>query len=180
MTRGQHAARWCYLAALALLQVMLAWHLVPVLAGLLTRHVPLGHASGGAAAVAEVGCAALSVLGTGVALAYPCIVLMRHVQRGAQRFCGLPPWAVAMTLAGSALLATHGFVQWLGPMRSNAMPLPLAAPGIALMSAGALLAELLRRSRPTRSRALALLGPTVRLHRVQLDTPSAADFDRAA
>jgi len=180
MSRAGHAARWCYLAALGVLQVMFAWHLVPVLAALLSRHVPLGYAAGGVAAVAEVACAAVSVLGTGIALAYPCIVVMRHVQRGAQRFCGVPAWAVAITLLGSGLLATHGALHLFRPTHAVTALLPLAAPGVALMAAGALLGELLRRSRPTRQRVLPELGPTVRLHRITLDTPSAAAYDRAA
>ncbi|MDQ6619142.1 MAG: hypothetical protein M3Z31_05505 [Pseudomonadota bacterium] len=164
--------RRCYLLALCVLQVMFAWQLVPAIAVLLTRHVPLGHAADGWPAVLEITAAALSVTGAGLALSYPCIVIMRHVQRGVQRFSGLPRWAVTLTLLGTALLSIEGAVRLFGPWlplvdeRPLRSMLPLATPGVALMCAGALLAELLRRSRPARARVLASVGPIVRLRRV--------------
>jgi len=165
--------RRCYLVALCVLQVMLAWQLVPIVALVLMRHVPLGHAADGWPAVAEIASAAMCVIGSGLTLAYPCIVMMRHVQRGAQRFTGLPRWAVALVFAGCVLLAMHFAIRFLSPwlprvdQRPISAMLPLAAPGVALMSAGVLFAELLRRSRPTRVRVLSGLGAMVRLRRIR-------------
>lgn len=179
--------RTCYLAALCVLQVMLAWHLVPIVALVLMRHVPLGRAADGWPAVMEIASAALCVVGAGLSLAYPCIVVMRHVQRGVQRFTGLPRWAVVLTFIGCALLAAdaalRGLAPWL-PMIDHRTPgtmFPLAAPGVALMSAGALFAELLRRSLPTRRRVLSSIGPVVHVRREPrfVDTHSDS-FDRAA
>ena len=163
--------RHCYLAALCALQVMLAWQLVPITALVLTRHVPLGRAGDGIAAVAEIACAAVCVVGAGLTLAYPCIAIMRHLQRGEQRFTGLPRWAIGLTFAGAVLLALDGLVRGLGAslpgldQRPLASALPLAAPGVALMSAGALFGELLRRTRPSHRRVLSKLGPIVRMRR---------------
>lgn len=164
--------RPCYLAALCVLQLMLAWQFVPIVALVLMRHVPLGHAADGWAAVTEVASAALCVVGAGLTLSYPCIALMRHVQRGAQRFTGLPRWALVLVFAGGALLAMHFALRVAAPWlplvdeRPLTAMLPLAAPGVALMSAGALFAELLRRTRPTRNRVLSSIGPTVRMRRM--------------
>lgn len=164
--------RGCYLTALCVLQVMLAWQLVPIVALVLMRHVPLGHAADGWPAVMEVASAALCVIGSGLSLSYPCIVLMRHLQRGAERFAGVPRWAVALMFCGGALLGMHFAVRLAGPWlpvvdgRPLATMVPLAAPGVALMSAGVLLAELLRRSRPTRTRVLSSIMPTVRMRRL--------------
>ena len=164
--------RPCYLAALCVLQVMLAWQLVPLVALVLTRHVPLGHAADGWPAVMEVASAALCVVGAGLTLSYPCIMLMRHIQRGAHRFAGLPRWAVVLMFLGCALLAMHFALRAAAPWlplfddRPLGAMLPLAAPGVALMSAGALFAELLRRSRPTRPRVLSPIAATVRMRRI--------------
>lgn len=179
--------RTCYLAALCVLQVMLAWQLVPIVALVLMRHVPLGSAADGWPAVLEIACAAVCVVGAGLSLAYPCIIVMRHVQRGAQRFTGLPRWAVMLTLIGGTLLAADAALRTLAPslpmldQRTLGAMFPLAAPGTALMSAGALLAELLRRSLPTRRRVLSTLGPVVHMKREPrfVDT-HAESFDRAA
>ena len=179
--------RTCYLLALCVLQVMLAWQLVPIVALVLLRHIPLGRAADGWPAILEIACAAVCVVGAGLSLAYPCIVVMRHVQRGVQRFSGLPRWAVVLTFIGCALLGADAALRTLGPWlplvdhRTLGAMLPLAAPGVALMSAGALFAELLRRSRPTRTRVLSSIGPVVHMRREPrfVDT-DAGSFDRAA
>ena len=66
--------------------MMLAWQLVPIVALVLMRHVALGHAADGWPAVAEIASAAMCVIGPGLTLASPCIVMMPHMQR----FTGLP------------------------------------------------------------------------------------------
>ncbi|HZQ63124.1 MAG TPA: hypothetical protein VFC24_17340 [Casimicrobiaceae bacterium] len=163
--------RRCYLAALVALQVMLAWQLVPVVAIVLTRHVPLGRSGDGLGAVLEIACAVICVVGAGLALSFPCVAIMRHVQRGVQRFTGLPHWAVALTFSGTALLLVEGVMRavdtWapMADQRPVASVLPLAAPGVALMSSGVLLAEMLRRTRPTHRRVLSVIGPIVRVRR---------------
>jgi len=187
MTATVTAIRRCYLAALCVLQIMLAWQLVPIIALVLMRHVPLGRAADGWPAVLEIASAALCVVGAGLSLAYPSIVLMRHAQRGPQRFAGLPIWAVVLTFSGCALLAVDGAVRMLAPwlpivqQRPLGAALPLAAPGVALMCAGALFAELLRRTRPAYSRTLPEIAPIVRVQRVpRFADPDAPSFQRVA
>lgn len=150
--------RACYLTALCGLQVLLAWQLVPPLAALLDRHLHLGTAGDGWHAAVEVLCAAAAAGGGALSLGFPSLALMRHAQRGAERFTGVPRTAVAVTLAGAALLLwpgallvlQHGVAYPVDP-RIGAAAAPFAPAGIALMSAGTLFGELLRRNRVPRT-----------------------------
>ena len=148
--------RTIYLVAIAALQAMLAWQLVPRVAAILQRELPLGGVPDGWPAVAQVGCAALCVAGAGLCLGCPSVVLMRHLQRGPERYRALPRWTVLLTLAGAVLLTLDGGLRLVPATLTRAaakLPvdaLPLGATGVALMSAGALLGEILRRNRPLR------------------------------
>jgi hypothetical protein len=159
---------------------MLAWQVVPLIALLLTRHVPLGRAPDGLPAVLEVASAAVCVLGAGLTLSYPSIVIMRHVQRGAERFSGLPPWALVVTFTGGMLLGMHGMLHAFGLAHTSSIPFTLGAPGVALMSAGVLFAELLRRSRPARVRTWAPQVATIRMRREHQFVDSQLPYERVA
>lgn len=149
--------RTIYLLVVAALQAMLAWQVVPRVAALLQRELALGGVPDGWPALAQVGCAALSVAGAGLCLGYPSVVLMRHLQRGPERYHALPRWTVLLTLAGGAFLALAGALRLVPatvPAAAAGQPgdaMPLGATGIALACAGALLGEVLRRNHPLRA-----------------------------
>ncbi|MEO5700416.1 MAG: hypothetical protein ABIS17_10780 [Casimicrobiaceae bacterium] len=153
--------RGVYVAAIVVLQVMLAWKLVPIIALALQQHIRLGTLPDGWPSILQVTAAAICVVGTGLALGYPSVALMRHVQRGVQRFVGLPPWTIALTFAGLALILIDAALRAMARLPSSeaaaellAATLPLGPTGIALMSAGVLLGEILRRNRPMRASSL--------------------------
>lgn len=147
-----------YLAALSGLQVMLAWQLVPALALVLDRQLRLGSVADGWPAALQVLCAAAAAAGGALSLGFPSIALMRHAQRGPERFAGVPCWAVRATLAGAALLlllgASMALDAWTGHRIDGgilASVAPLGPAGVAVMSSGALFGELLRRNRVARA-----------------------------
>ncbi|MEP7206718.1 MAG: hypothetical protein ABI920_07255, partial [Casimicrobiaceae bacterium] len=151
--------RSLYIAAIVVLQVMLAWKLVPIIALGLQQHIRLGTLPDGWPSILQVTGAAACVVGTGLALGYPSVALMRHVQRGVQRFVGLPPWTIALTFMGLALLGMDAALRALARLPGSeaaeellAAALALGPTGVALMSAGVLLGEILRRNRPMRAR----------------------------
>lgn len=158
--------RTLYITAIAALQVMLAWKVVPLVALALQQHIRLGTLPDGWPSIVQVATAAICVVGTGLALGYPSIALMRHAQRGAQRFAGVPAWTVALTFTGAALLGVDAALQSAAhlpdagePVRLLAAALPLAPTAVALMSSGVLLGEILRRNRPLRVRSVGALAP---------------------
>ncbi len=158
--------RVVYLAALAILQVMLAWQLVPTVALVLQEHIRLGTLPDGWPSILQVAAAAVCVVGAGLTLGYPSVALMRHAQRGAQRFAGLPAWTVLLTFAGIVLLAGDAALRAFAyaadvpqAARLIAAALPLAPTGVALLSAGVLMGEILRRNRPVRSRSIVVIPP---------------------
>lgn len=147
-----------YLVTLWVLQGALAWKLVPACAIVLLRELPVGSAAPGWPALTQVAAAGISVLGVAISLGFPGLAAMRHWQRGWQRFSGLPDWGVALALSGAGLflmgVAMHlasPFAGGWAPGWADAVAVPAGAlvpAGIALMSAGVLAAELLRRSVP--------------------------------
>ncbi len=143
--------RAAYLAALALLQAALMIDVAPRLAAAL---VPRAHLAIGPAwlAVAQVAGYALALAGSAIALAFPAIALARHAQRGRMRFLGLPRFGTWLAIAGASAFAAAQALAWVahsslaiaGAAVAGIAP-SLASGGIALMAAGALTAEVLRR-----------------------------------
>lgn len=150
--RGSRLARTAYLAALALLQAALLFDVAPRVATALAHDV---HALAGASAAPAVQATgyAFTLLGLAAALAFPSLALARHVERGRCRFRGLPRACVGVTLTGAPLYAiaqTVWFVARWAPdavAATAALAAPAAAAaGVSIMAAGALAAEVLRRS----------------------------------
>jgi hypothetical protein len=90
--------------------------------------------------------------GKAVALAAPSLALLRHRQRGERRRSGIPRWSAVVAVAGAALFVAAAVPWWLVRLlpvewRVDALLAtePGAEAGAALMAAGALCAELLRR-----------------------------------
>ncbi len=75
-----------------------------------------GLAPGGWPAMLQLVATAAAIVGTSLALVFPAFALARHRRGGALRFHGLPEWAVALALAGTATLAAGFIVQELVPM----------------------------------------------------------------
>jgi len=145
--------RFAYQCALVALQLALLFELAPPVAQAVRRGIAFGAFPDGSLAAVQVLSALAAIAGGALTLAFPMFALARHVQRGRPRFGGLPRWAVVLALAGSAVFA-------LGALLNAAVPLfavdtrmavvltarPLVNAGLAVMSAGVLCAELLRRS----------------------------------
>jgi len=141
-----------YLASLLLLQLLLIVEVAPgwgraLAAGTVTVSVH----DGWRAAVTLAG-AGMALAGSAIALAAPSLALLRHHQRGARRFDGVPRWAARLTIAGAVLFLAASAPWWLArvlPVESRVDTLLACAPcitaGMALMAAGALCAEVLRR-----------------------------------
>lgn len=143
--------RAAYLAALGLLQAALMIDVAPRLA---TALVPRAHVAIDPAwlTFAQVAGYALALTGSAVALAFPAIALARHAQRGRMRFLGLPRFATWLTVAGASAFAAAQALAWIAhssPAIADAavagIAASLASGGVALMAAGALTAEVLRR-----------------------------------
>jgi hypothetical protein len=95
----------------------------------------------------------LAVAGAALALVFPGVALARHQRSGTHRFVGLPPWAVALALAGISLFCAAELGRALAPIMpaepravAYLVARPAIAGGLALATAGVLCAELLRRS----------------------------------
>ncbi len=159
--------RRIYLATLIALQLALAIEAVPPLARMLRAHVGTSGLHPGASALVQLGTTSVAAAGLAVALTFPAIALLRHHQRGEARFQGLPRWAIALALTGVAILTAAiamKLTRPLAPVEARTAISLIARPaltaGVALMAAGALCAELLRRSvaprrQPACSRRLA-------------------------
>jgi hypothetical protein len=142
-----------YLATLLILQLALIVKLAPPLAQALRVDALAGLAPGGWPAMLQLIATGLAVAGAALALVFPGVALARHRRSGTLRFLGLPPWAVALALAGIALLAAAALGLALAPIMPaelRAIAYLVARPaitgGLALATAGVLCAELLRRS----------------------------------
>jgi hypothetical protein len=144
--------RRLYQVTLVALQVALLIQFAPPLAQALWRGVGLGAFPGGSFAVLQVASAAAAIGGGALALAFPGFALLRHRQRGQARFGGLPRWSVALALAGAAVFLVGASLNSVAPLLapSDRMAAALIArsmlnAGLALMAAGVLCAEVLRR-----------------------------------
>jgi len=145
--------RRLYQVTLVALQIALLAHIVPPLAQALWRGVALSAFPESPLALIQVASAAAAIGGGALALAFPAFALLRHRQRGQTRFGGLPRWSVALALTGAVVFllgaALNGAVPLLVPANRMAAVLtarPVQNAGLALMAAGVLCAELLRRS----------------------------------
>lgn len=145
--------RHLYQGTLVALQLALGLELAPLLAQALRRGLALDALSDPALGLVQ-GAAAIAAIGGGaLALAFPLLALLRHRQRGPLRFDALPRWAVALAVTGGAAFVLgallHATVPLLAAEARMAIVLtarPLGYAGLALMAAGVLWAELLRRS----------------------------------
>jgi len=145
--------RTLYLVTLVVLQIALIGWISPRLAQALQFETAPGLAPGGWPAMLQLLATAATVVGTSVALAFPALALVRHRRSGPLRFLGLPGWATALASCAIAAMCTAFVALALIPMlpadaRMTAALIarPIAAGGLALAAAGALCAELLRRS----------------------------------
>ncbi len=145
--------RPAYLLTLASLQIAFAIGAVPPLTRMLSAQVSAAAIHGAVPAIAHLASCSLAALGLAIVLNFPAIALLRHLQRGVQRFRGVPNWAVTVALGGAMILVmavAASAARPLLPVDARAIATlierPAFAAGIALMAAGALCAELLRRS----------------------------------
>lgn len=145
--------RPAYLLTLVSLQIAFAIAAVPPLTRMLSAQVSAAAIHGTVPAIAQLASCSLAALGLAIVLNFPAIALLRHLQRGVVRFRGIPNWAVAVALGGAMILITAiaaGAVRPLLPVDARAIATLIERPaftaGVALMAAGALCAELLRRS----------------------------------
>jgi hypothetical protein len=145
--------RRLYLATLLALQLVLLARVAPRLGVALHTDAALGALPGGLPALAQWLGTAGAIVGVALALVFPGVALLRHQQRGKLRFIGLPRWAVGLALAGGATLVAgvllHASLSLLPADAKLAAALVARTAqnaGLALGAAGALCAELLRRS----------------------------------
>jgi len=144
--------RRLYLTTLLALQLALLVRVAPRLGYALHADAALGALPGSVAGLAQLAGAATAIVGVALALVYPGVALLRHQQRGATRFHGLPRWAVALALAGAAALGVGLILEGLIPLLPREVKFTVALiarptqnAGLALAAAGTLCAELLRR-----------------------------------
>ena len=142
-----------YLATLLILQAALILKLAPPLANAIRTDVAPGLAPGGWPALLQLVATATAVAGASLALAFPVVAMSRHRRGGLLRFLGLPGWAIALALAGVAVFLAGSLALASVPMlpvdaRMTVVLLARTgtAGGLALMIAGVLSAELLRRN----------------------------------
>jgi len=141
-----------YQITLVVLQVALFVQLATPLAQALRRGLAFGAFPEGFVAMIQLTSAVAAVSGGALALAFPVLALLRHRQRGPLRFDGLPRWSVALAIAGGLIFlagtALNSVVPLLPPENRMAAVLtarPVVNAGLALMAAGVLCAEVLRR-----------------------------------
>jgi hypothetical protein len=145
--------RHAYQGTLVALQLALVFELAPRLAQGLQHDTAFGAFPQGGLAFAQ-GATALAAIGGGaLALAFPMLALARHARSGRPRFGGLPRWAVALALAGTAVFLLGALLQVAAPLlppdartAATLTARPALNAGLAVMAAGVLCAELLRRS----------------------------------
>ena len=145
--------RAAYLASLIVLELALVTEAAPPLAEALRWRAAIAQAGDGSEATLRLAITLVAATGAGVALAAPLLALLRHRQRGALRFLGLPRWAVVPVVAGAFAFAACALaVPWLVDLEQPwaealvELQQPLVVAAIAVMTGGALAAELLRRS----------------------------------
>ena len=167
--------RSVYVATLSILQLALVVKLAPPLAQALRADVLAGVAPEGWPAMLQLFATGLAVAGLALALVFPGIALARHKRAGSMRFLGLPRWAVALAIAGVAVLVVAALAVALAstlPAEIRLLVLLVSRPaftgGLALAVAGVLCGELLRRSVPARG-----FKPTLRpvTGRIEVTSP---------
>ena len=142
-----------YLTTLLILQFALIIKLAPPLAHAIRIDIAPGFAPGGWPALVQLVATAAAVAGASLALAFPIVAMSRHRRGGLLRFLGLPLWSITLAFAGMGVFVAGTLAQTSIPMlpvdaRMTAVLLarPAVAGGLALMIAGVLSAELLRRN----------------------------------
>jgi hypothetical protein len=145
--------RTAYLATLATLQLALTIDIAPRIAEIIRVQSAVLQAEDLSAAVLRLGVAGIAAASAAIVLSAPVLALLRHHQRGALRFLGLPAWWVRCSQAGAvlfalSLLAPQAFTVLAIPGSElwDALDEPLRQAAITLMAGGAIAAELLRRS----------------------------------
>jgi hypothetical protein len=145
--------RRLYQVTLVALQIALVVQIAPPLAQSLQRGAAFGAFAHGPLAALQVACAVAAIVGAALALAFPGFALLRHRQRGVARFGGLPRWCVALAVAGAGIFLAGSFLYGMVsvlPRESRLATALTARPvmnaGLALMAAGVMCAECLRRS----------------------------------
>jgi hypothetical protein len=144
--------RMFYFATLFTLQCALLVKAGPPLWRGLRLDTVLASAKDGRVDYAPLAVTGLAVLGVVLTLSFPTIASLRHCQRGEAHFCGVPRWAVAIALAGAAILLIGYALQSLAPLSSINWRLAVSVTarnaitaGAGLMTAGVLCAELMHR-----------------------------------
>lgn len=165
-----------YQLTLVALQIALMFQVVPPLAHALQRGLALGAFADGPLAAIQLGSAAAAIIGGALALSFPVLALSRHVRRGPPRFRGLPRGPVAVALAGAAIFVAGAAlgvaVPLLAPENRMTVVLtarPVQTAGLALMAAGVLWAEVLRRS--VGVPRIALVARDSATHRIEVTHP---------
>lgn len=153
MLRRLQLLRLLYQFTLVALQLALLVLLAPPLARGLQRGVAFGAFPEGALAAVQVSAALIGIGGSALALAFPLLALLRHRHRGPSRFCGMPRWAAVVAVAGAVLFVLGALLNATVPLMSadermaaRLTARPMLNAGLAVMAAGVLCAELLRRS----------------------------------
>jgi hypothetical protein len=148
-------SRSLYLGTLFMLQLALVTQVAPPLARMFKAHAMFASLHDGWTVAAHLAGLVLSVAGAALALQFPLLAIVRHTKRGAPRFAGLPRWAIRVAIAGAALFACALAITAIAAVLSDdargalsAVARSAAVAGTAVMAAGALCAELLRRSVP--------------------------------
>jgi hypothetical protein len=143
--------RAAYLATLAVLQVALMIDVAPRLAAALAPHAYLAF-NPAWLSVAQAAGFALALAGSALVLAFPVLALARHAQRGRMRFLGLPRFGARLAIVGAIAFAAAKGLAWVAhsslaivDASVSEIAASLSSGGIALMAAGALTAEVLRR-----------------------------------
>lgn len=146
-------SRSFYLGALFMLQLALVTQVAPPLARTFKAHALFASLHDGWPVAAHLTGFMLSVAGAALALQFPLLAIVRHAKRGRLRFAGLPNWAIGVAIAGAAMFAAALITTAIGalvPVEARgsllAIAQSMAIAGTAVMAAGALCAELLRRS----------------------------------
>jgi hypothetical protein len=171
--------RHAYLIALLLLQIALVVDCAPALSVALRAQSAILDATSALTAALRFGLVVTAMAGAAFALAGPLFALLRHHQRGAARFRGLPRWAVAIAIAGAALLAVaylggialdHSDLGDLG-LLEDLLPTAIDA-AIAVTAGGVVAAEVLRRSIPPPR----LLGESMPMRQVLVEVVQPDDL----
>ena len=145
--------RWLYQLTLVALQLALLFHVAPPLGQALGNGAAFGAFPHAPLAAIQIMSSVAAIGGCALGLAFPGLALLRHQQRGSTRFGGLPQWSVVLALGGAMLFllgaSLNALASMLTPEHRMAVVLaarPVLNAGLALMAAGVLCGELLRRS----------------------------------